>query len=135
MDLNKIGLFKLISEKMAWHSQRQGVLAQNVANSDTPDYKPQDLVAFDFRKELRESGRMEIAQTNPMHMAGTLPRDRPFKDGRQRATYETAPDGNAVVLEEQMTKLGQNAIEFQGVTNIYRKQIAMLKTALGRGGQ
>ena len=49
MDLSSIGILKLISKKMDWLGQRQEVLAQNVANADTPKFKPDDLTPFTFR--------------------------------------------------------------------------------------
>lgn len=135
MDLSKIGIFRLMREKMNWHGQRQEVLSQNVANADTPGYAPRELVQFDFRKEMRNAARMELAATSPQHMSGTIPPGGTFKEEKPRNVYETSPDGNKVVLEEQMMKLGQNAVDYQTITGIYRKQLAMLKTAIGRGGQ
>jgi flagellar basal-body rod protein FlgB len=133
MDLRNTGLFKLLSDKMSWHSQRQQVLAQNIANADTPEFKPRDLEAFDFRKDLRKSFRMELAATSSQHLPGTLAAGSSFKSGAERKPYETSPDGNQVVLEEQMLKVGQNAVDYQAATNIYRKQLGMLKSVLGRG--
>ncbi len=133
MDLSKLGIFRLMRDKMAWHGQRQEVLAQNIANADTPEFKPRDLVDFDFRKEMRKASQMDVAATSAQHLSGTIPKGADFKDGA-RGAYETAPDGNQVVLEEQMMKLGQNAVDYQTITNLYRKQLAMLRTAIGRGG-
>lgn len=130
MDLKDSGLFRLMSDKMAWHNQRQEVLAKNVSNADTPNYRPNDLVAFDFKKQLRVASQMQVAGSGTGHMAGTLPVKSGFQDGKERSPYETAPGGNAVVLEEQLMKVGQNAMEYQTVTNLYRKQVTMLKTAL-----
>jgi flagellar basal-body rod protein FlgB len=134
MDFSKIGLFKLLADKMDWHTQRQQVLAQNIANADTPDYQARELVNFDFRKEMRQSARLEPVATTPGHLAGTVPPGSDFKNSKLKTPYETAPDGNAVVLEEQMMKVGKNASDFQTITNLYRKQIGMFKTVLGRGG-
>ena len=49
-------------------------------------------------------------------------------------TVETKPDGNNVTLEEQVLKLGAVQSEFAALTNLYRKQMQLLKTATGRGG-
>lgn len=134
MDLTKLGIFRLLRDKMSWHGQRQEVLAQNIANSDTPDYTPRDLAAFDFRAEMRKASRLQLAATSSQHLPGTQAKGGEFKDGAQRMPYETTPDGNQVVLEEQMMKVGQNASDYQTITNLYRKQVAMLRTAIGRGG-
>jgi flagellar basal-body rod protein FlgB len=51
-----------------------------------------------------------------------------------RDTGETKPDGNNVVLEEQMLKMGQVQSDYATMTGIYRKQMGLLKSAIGRGG-
>lgn len=135
MDLNKIGLFRLMSDKMAWHNQRQEVLSQNVANADTPGYAAREIAAFDFKKQLRASSQLMPVADRPGHLSGTLSKGGTFQEQRERQPYETAPDGNGVVLEEQMMKVGQNSMEYQTVTNLYRKQVGLLKTALGSGRQ
>lgn len=131
MDLRNIGLFRLMTDKMAWHNQRQEVLSQNIANADTPGYQGRDVVGFDFKKQLRASSQLMPVSAKAGHLSGTLPEKGGFVDERNRGAYETAPDGNAVVLEEQMSKVGQNAMEYQAVTNLYRKQVGMLRTAMG----
>lgn len=133
MDLNRLGIFKLMSDKMAWDNQRQEVLAQNVSNSDTPNYQARDLVPFDFKHQLREAGHLDLVATDPAHLASSGTGAGGFRAAKDRTAYETSPTGNAVVLEDQMTKIGQNAIDFQALTNLYRKQIGMLKMALGKG--
>jgi flagellar basal-body rod protein FlgB len=130
MDLGDTGLFRLMNDKMAWHNQRQEVLSQNVANADTPHYQASDLTAFDFKKQLRSHQQMSLAGSGSGHLAGTLPMKGPFDAAKERTPYETSPDGNGVVLEEQMLKVGQNALEYQTVTNLYRKQVGMLRTAM-----
>lgn len=130
MDLKDSGIFRLMSDKMAWHNQRQEVLSKNISNADTPQFRPHDLVEFDFKKQLRNSARMQLAGSEPGHLAGTIPDKSGFKDGEERSPYETAPAGNAVILEEQMMKVGENAMGYQTVTNLYRKQVGMLKTAM-----
>jgi len=130
MDLKDSGLFRLMSDKMAWHNQRQEVLSKNISNADTPDYRPNDLVAFDFKKQLRASTQMQLAGATSGHLKGTIPDKGAFRGEEERSPYETAPDGNSVVLEEQMMKVGENSMEYQTVTNLYRKQVGLLKTAI-----
>lgn len=134
MDLNNLALYKLVTRKMDWLTQRQGTLAQNIANADTPDYKPNDLKPFSFRDALADSRRLQASTTNGSHLQGTVPAGGLSQEQRVRNPYETAPAGNAVVLEEQILKVNQTAMDYQTMTNLYRKQVAMLKMALGRGG-
>lgn len=122
-------------------SQRQQVIAQNLANSETPGFKARETVAPDFSKLLAaqgEGGAPRVARPQVRISAGMAALGaRPPAGGSIIAdgdTGETKPDGNNVVLEEQMLKLGQVQSDFAAVTSIYRKQMGMLKTAAGRGG-
>jgi flagellar basal-body rod protein FlgB len=47
-------------------------------------------------------------------------------------TYEVAPDGNAVILEEQMIKANQTMMDYSMLTNLMNKQASMYRLALGR---
>lgn len=133
MDLGDLGLFKLMSKRMGYLTQRQEVLAKNVANADTPDYKPQDLKPFTFRDALADQRRMTMAATTANHLSGTRPTGE-NQARRQRDPYETAPDGNAVVLEEQIMKVGQTTGDYNTMLNLYRKQVGMIRMALRSGG-
>jgi flagellar basal-body rod protein FlgB len=133
MDLFQLKLFQRISERMNWLGVRQEVLSQNIANADTPDYVPHDLKPLTFKDHLVETPRVVQERTNPMHMAGTAAPVDPVNDEKQRNPYESAPVGNSVVLEEQMTKMADAQANYQLMTNLYRKHVDLLKMALGRG--
>ncbi len=136
MDLSKLSLFGLMKGQMSWLARRQEVLAQNVANADTPNYKPSDLKAFNFtemvKRQQMQQGR-GLATTSPMHFAGTRAQTSPFAESQNTAPFETAPNGNAVVLEEQMAKLGETQIQHRLTSELYRKHIGMIKIAIGKG--
>lgn len=139
MDLNKLTLFGLVKGRMGWLTKRQEVLAQNVANSDTPGYKPKDLKPFDFQELVRrqERQRMATAQNPQVANAGagglSGRATSPFKSQNELSPYETAPDGNAVVLEQQMAKIGETQMQYQLTNELYRKHINMIKIAIGKG--
>lgn len=131
-------IFQLLSARMEWLSQRQGVLAQNIANADTPDYRPRDLREKDFEKLANgfvgRSTRLAVARTSNTHLTGLMGARIGLVGTEQRDPFETKPDGNAVVLEEQAAKVGQTALDHQLASNIYGKYIGMIKIALGSGG-
>ena len=129
------GLFHLLGARMRWLAQREVVLGQNLANADTPDYAPLDLRERDFQRLARgvadASRGMPLRETHSGHLNGQ-PVAKIGLDGReQRQTFEVAPDGNAVVLEEQMAKLSETALAYQTTTNLYQKYLGMVRTALG----
>ena len=132
---NKLSIFEVIARRMDWLGQRQSVLAQNIANSDTPDYVPQDMKDGPFGRFLaRKLAPVAPAATHPQHLQGTAPAPRPGQSEDQREHFETAPSGNAVVLEEQMVRVAETQMDYQIMTNLYRKHLSMIRTALGRGG-
>lgn len=133
MDYSKINLLKLMKTKMAYHSERQNVLAHNIANIDTPAYKAKDLKKLDFEKlAMIESHRLQMRATSPTHMAGVKDAmNQNFKDEKQKKTYETIPVKNNVVLEEQMMMVADNNLEYQKTTNLYKKTVDLFKIAIG----
>lgn len=133
MTTQNIGLFKALAAKMDYLNQRQRVISQNIANSDTPDFKPMDLKKVDFGtvlKDVTESGGVQMVSTNKMHMpmAGEI---ESAKEGKQKTTYEVAPDKNAVIMEEQLIKAGQTMMDYNLMTSLYQKQVRMIQTAIG----
>lgn len=131
----KPGIFGLLGKRMEWLGQRQRVLAQNIANADTPDYVPRDLKPQEFRRmvERQYMPMMKPVATRPGHIqTSSLKADD--RSVEEKAPYETEPSGNAVVLEEQLVKVAKTQNDFSAITNLYRKQVAMMKMALrGRG--
>ena len=139
MELTNLPVFGLIRQRMNWLNQRQEVIAQNVANADTPDYPSRDLKAFDFKNVIRQNRpktqRVAVNLTKPTHIPGSQGQNSsPFKEIDVRRPYETALDGNQVVLEEQMIKMNETVTNHSLITQIYRKQLAMFKTVTRRSG-
>jgi flagellar basal-body rod protein FlgB len=132
MDLKTIPLFKAMMSRMAWLTERQQVLAQNVANADTPNFKPRDLKAVSFRDLVAgsSSGKLQVTATRANHLvpAGA---SSAFRADVER-NVELSPSGNGVNIEDQMLKVSSTANEYQMTANLYRRQIGMLKTVLGR---
>lgn len=151
MTIQNLTLLNAMVQKMDWLEERQKVIAQNISNADTPGYRPSDMTPINFKKLLSESASSlslgtaaasgsgalasvssGLATTNSAHMdiGGTsLIASKPEKR-EQKETYETAPDGNAVVLEEQLLKMNETYTDHRFITNLYQKNIDMLKTAI-----
>lgn len=131
-DLKLIGFLKA---KMRWHQARQQLLAQNVANADTPGYRPQDLAPITFEGALAsEAPRgVQMARTNMQHIAGALTSGTGAYRASSGMGWERTPAGNAVVLQEEMMKVAANQFDHQLASNLYSKSLCLLKTALGRG--
>lgn len=132
MDLNNLKLFKLAMTRMDWASQRQRILSQNISNADTPDYRPKDLNPVDFKQVLRGAmaAPVVVARTNPNHLKGTIPEADPFRDMSQRRTFEASPDGNQVVVEEQMQKVSDTRSSYDTAVTLMQANLKMLSIAV-----
>ncbi len=131
----KLNLFSVIAKRMDWLGQRQNVLADNIANSDTPGFVPQDLDEGQFLNILRRRlTPVDPWLTHGSHLSGTALRDGPARATDQKQPYETSPSGNAVVIEEQLMKVAKTQGDHQTMTNLYRKHMDMFRMALRGGG-
>jgi flagellar basal-body rod protein FlgB len=138
MDIGEIPIFAMLRARMGYLTDRQRVIAQNVANADTPGFKPQDLKPFDFQVQTQAAGQASpsnMTMTNPAHMLPPharkgLSSQRPVKS----VDSETTLDGNSVVLEEEMMKLTQARMDYDAAVGFYQKSLDMLKLATRRPG-
>lgn len=133
MDLTSLTVFDQMQQKMHWLSVRQAVLSQNVANADTPGYVPSDLKPFTFSQHLELAEALPMTITNVSHVLPGSSSMSPIST-KDAVAVETNPAGNKVSLEDQLTKVADTGMEYQMLTNLYRKQVSMMKTAIGRGG-
>lgn len=130
MDFSKIPLFAMSKHKLDYHAERQRVLAENIANANTPGFQAKDLKPLDFGKILDEK-RMNISMTatNANHMqAGGL---SAFKENKKLRYFETKPINNAVDAIEETQKMQQNAAANDETLSIMRKYAEMFRLAAG----
>lgn len=128
MDPGGLRIFRQAEQRLAWLDQRQQVLAQNVANADTPGYAARDLKPF----AARVDAAMQPARTNAGHLGGG-----PARAGGarvDRANGETTMNGNRVALDEQLVKVSETEFHQGLTTSLYRKYVNLFRTALGRNG-
>ncbi len=135
MDYSNIKLMQMMGVKMAYLSEKQDILAENVANADTPGYQAKKMRDLDFeRMALSEARRLKMKTTSSgSSLEGTRP-TQDFRREEQRKTHETTPVDNSIALEEQMAMVAGNNLEYMTVTNLYTKTSDMFKVALGQGG-
>ena len=133
MSINDLPTLAALRTKMQWHQARQKVLSENVSNSDTPNFKPRDLVEPKFAPsgaEVAGFKPLAMARTTSGHMASSG--DAATFDVNGKVGFETRPAGNAVNLEEEMTKVAANQMDYAAITQLYSKSLALLKTAIGK---
>ena len=126
MGADQTDILALAANRLGWLDDRQRVLARNIANSDTPGYVPRDEQPF--AKNLADL-QVDPVQTNPMHLSGSADiAGTVMMRPRQRSI-----DGNAVSLDEEMTKVADTDTQQRLVTGLIGKYASMYATALGKG--
>jgi flagellar basal-body rod protein FlgB len=138
MDLNNMPLLAALTKKMNWLTARQKLVTENVGNADTPGFKASDLRPLDFRKELAEvthssSPKLAPTTTDPHHLVGTESAAR-LEPVVEKTTTDRDINGNTVSLEDEMMKVSETQSDYQLMTNLYKKQVGLIKTAIGRSG-
>ncbi len=127
-------LMSQLKDRMHWLQSRQKVLAQNVANADSPGYKPRDLRPQpDGRGPMgpaQANSAVQTQRTDSAHIRASLGPSGP--NGRPGQRFETVPTGNAVTLEEEMMKLAETQMDYQTAASLYTKSLSLLKIAIGK---
>jgi flagellar basal-body rod protein FlgB len=123
----EIGILSMLRTRMQWHQERQRVLADNVANSDTPDFRPRDLVEPKFDQLMATPPAVGLVRTDPGHQAAA---DGVETFPTTTSGFEIRPRGNAVNLEEEMMKVADNQMDFQTVSSLYGKSLGLIKLAV-----
>jgi flagellar basal-body rod protein FlgB len=109
-------VFGLAEKRLAWIGQRQAVLAQNIANANTPGYAARDVKPF---SEVLAGQAQQTGST-----------DNPA--GVDRTASGRSINGNAVALDEQLEKIAETDTAHQLATNLYKKYVSLFRTAIGR---
>lgn len=140
--LEAIDLFRLTGDRMRYLTERQTVIARNIANADTPGYQAQDTTPFTFDSALLSTATsgataghaaaLTLAATEPGHIASTPP-SAATQPGSKAIAYGEKPDGNTVSLEEQMVKSADIGNEFALADAAYTKSVTLMKIAIDAG--
>jgi flagellar basal-body rod protein FlgB len=128
MPISDIPILSMLRTRMQWHQARQQVLAENVANADTPNYQAKDLAPPNFERELA-SASLQLARTEPGHIG--------VSGGTQFANdstahYDVRPRGNSVTHEDEMMKVAGNQMDFEAASSLYTHSLALIKLAIGK---
>jgi flagellar basal-body rod protein FlgB len=132
MPISDIPLFSMLRTKLHWHQERQRLLAENVANAETPKFRPTDLAAPKFDASQPGPAGLTLLRTSPAHLASADLGTNQFEI-RPGHDFEVVPTGNAVSLEDEMMKVASNQMDFQAATALYTRGLGLIKTAIGKG--
>jgi len=133
MSVTDLSLLNQIKGRMGWLDDRQRIIAQNVANSDTPGYGARDLkVPTDFAAAMKNDRNVRVMTTHAAHIA---PAGQPVRfDVSRTPDSETTLDGNSVVVEEQMLKMSESRAAYDAAIGFYQKSMSMIRLAARKPG-
>lgn len=123
-----------MAQSMASHaSVRQSVVAQNIANADTPFYRARDVASFaDTYEKL--NGDWSQRATRDGHLAmGSDSFKSQVRSVERNDAGTMSPNGNSVSLELEMVNAVEVKRQHDRALTIYRYSLDMLRTSLGRG--
>jgi flagellar basal-body rod protein FlgB len=121
-------IFGIHEQALLLHGQRIGILATNLANADTPNYKARDI---DFSEVLAHSddASMTLRATQPGHLA--------LDDGelvpgelKYRNPYQASLDGNTVEMPVEQAAFSENNVRYQASLTFINQQIAQMQLAI-----
>ena len=122
-------IFGIHEQALLLHGQRVGVLATNLANADTPNYKARDI---DFSAVLagsEDSAVLPMNTTQPAHVsmneAGS-----PSADLKYRNPYQASLDGNTVEMPVEQAAFSENNVRYQASLTFINSKIAELQFAI-----
>jgi len=101
------------------------VLARNIANADTPNYKAQDV---DFKAMLKEVNKEYLNATHDKHYAALA--DAPDNGMRFRVPFNSSFDGNTVEINVEQAQYGKAASDYQATLQFLENRIGSIRKAL-----
>lgn len=118
----------LAERRLAWLDTRQRLLSQNVANADTPGFRPSDAVPF---RQLLERNRPSatLVATDARHIRPSGAAAHAVQD---RRVAERTPNGNAVSLDQEAIRIAETDQAHALAMGLHRKYLGLFRMALGR---
>ena len=122
----------VLDQALSLRFKRQQLLTANLANVDTPNYRPVDLAFEGALQDAIENGADAdpnppgFHKTNAMHMSGWIPESREAAEVVVRADVTNSLDDNGVDLDKEMARLVENSTSYQTVLEVTRRRFNIL---------
>ncbi len=124
--MQPIYLLDLASQQQRWLTVRQAVVAQNIANANTPGYAAMDVGGF---QDVFDGTQIQLAATHPAHL-GVDPLDPGSAAVKEDQPWEVSHSGNSVSIEQEMLKAGQVNRDFSMNTSVVKTFNQMLAASV-----
>ncbi|ACM61251.1 flagellar basal-body rod protein FlgB [Caldicellulosiruptor bescii] len=127
---DKIDLYK---KALDWAWERNKIISNNIANADTPGYKAKDLNFRAFlQRSLNQEESLELVTTNERHIKESSSNPDNSLEVLD-SSLQMRLDQNTVDIEQEMGKLLQNSLYFDGVSLQLSREINKWKTVIKEG--
>jgi flagellar basal-body rod protein FlgB len=121
-------VFGIHEKALLLHEQRIGVLATNLANADTPNYKARDI---DFSEVLTNTGEGSLSMRATQSAHITIPTgELPAGDVKYRNPYQASLDGNTVEMPVEQAAFAENNVRYQASLTFINLKIAQMQLAI-----
>jgi flagellar basal-body rod protein FlgB len=126
----------ILKNSLVFRAQRQKIIASNIANINTPNYKEKDLVFADMLKANSSSNDLKLKTTSSNHI-NTYKQNQPtekFKVVTTGTEYEQN-DKNSVSLDKQMANMTQNSMMVNALSSSIKKDVKWMKLIIDSSGK
>jgi flagellar basal-body rod protein FlgB len=122
-------VFGIHEQALLLHGQRLGVLANNLANADTPGYKARDIDFSAVLSQTQGETEMPLQVTNAAHITFDNS-ELPPGDLKYRNPYQASLDGNTVEMPVEQAAFSEDNVRYQASLNFINSQISELQLAI-----
>lgn len=120
-----------LARALDFHVERHNLIASNVANADTPGYRPREMT---FARELGElGGNLPIERTSRGHLRAGGAQDPSGFEVFEETWATPGNDGNYVRLEHEMSRMNANSVRYRASTQMVNMHLGMLRYSIGSG--
>ena len=119
-------LLKFHQQALSLHSERQKLIASNIANADTPGYKARDIDFVSALKNAQASqSKLQAPGMKPMGDKGPMSTELMYRSAVQRSA-----DGNTVDIDVERAQFAENAVRYEAQTMFLTSQIKSMLAAI-----
>ena len=131
MPLNLDAYLGVHQDALQVYSKRTEVLANNLANADTPNYRARDI---DFKSVLAAAGSpgstLPLTTTSSAHLTTATPGSAQSADLKYRVPLAPSLDGNTVDVQLEQANFAENAVRYQAALTFLSDKFKGLMTAI-----
>ena len=122
--------FSIHDDAMMLRSRRTSILAANIANADTPNYKARDMDFADMMQRVTQQDRhsINLASTHDRHLSSTAQQAQ--ADIKYRNPFHPSLDGNTVDMHVEQARFSENAVQYQVSLTMLNSKISGLLLAI-----